>query len=49
MIAFQTYGLVVAGPMINYAKQQFKGGDLKVIHDFLLEIGKKIDIVSTKY
>jgi hypothetical protein len=47
LVAFQMFGTVAASTIIKYLKgQQFKGGDLKVIHDFLVDIGSRINIVA---
>ena len=36
IVSFQMYGLVVADSMIEYCKKIYKGGDIKVVHDFLV-------------
>ena len=46
IISFQMYGLIVCEGMIDYCKKLYKGGDIKVVHDFLIEIGNKIDIIT---
>ena len=46
IISFQMYGLIVSEGMIDYCKKLYKGGDIKVVHDFLIEIGNKIDIIT---
>ena len=46
LVSFQMFGSVVAGQLIEYAKIQHKGGDLKVLHDFLVDTGNKINIVG---
>ena len=40
------FGSVVAGQLIDYAKLQYKGGDLKVLHDFFVDTGNKINLVA---
>lgn len=42
------YGSIKAGEMIKHCAIQYKGGDLKILHDFFVDIGNKINIVGVK-
>ena len=43
------FGSAIPGQFVNYCKLKYKkGGDLRVVHDFLLDIGDKINIVAIK-
>jgi len=46
IISFQMYGIVVSEAMINYCKKLYKGGDIKVVHDFLIDIGNRINLIT---
>mgnify|MGYP000666357745 CR=1 FL=1 len=47
LVAFQMYGTVVAGKFVDYCKKnQFKGGDIQIIHDFLVSVGNTINLVA---
>ena len=49
LVAFFMFGSMVSGAIVNYCKLKFKkGGDLKVVHDFLLDLGDKINITVIK-
>ena len=49
LVSFLMFGSMVSGQFVNYCKLKYKkGGDLRVVHDFLLEIGEKINLVAVK-
>jgi hypothetical protein len=41
-------GMPIASGLLDYLKSQYKGSDLKVIHDFLISTGEKINLRSIK-
>jgi len=36
LVAFQMFGALAAGSFIQHCKGLYKGGDIKVVHDFLI-------------
>jgi hypothetical protein len=44
---FQLVGIRCTKDILVYCQQRYKGGDIKIIHDFLLEVATKIALTST--
>lgn len=47
IVAFQMFGVLSMDPILKYCKLQYKsGGDLRGVHDFLVDVGNKIDVAN---
>lgn len=47
LVCFQMFGSIVANKFISFCKLRYKGGDLKSVHDFLIQVGDIIDLERT--
>ncbi len=48
IISFLKFAECSTEELIIYCKKRYNGGDLKAVHNFLLEIGNKINITHAK-
>lgn len=48
LVSFFMMGMVASTEMLTYFKGQYFGSDLKVIHDFMVEVAGKINLPYIK-
>jgi hypothetical protein len=49
IVTFQMFGVLAMDSILKYCKLQYtSGGDLRGVHDFLVDVGSKIDVTNTE-
>ena len=48
LVSFFMMGMDASTEMLTYLKSQYKGSDLKVVHDFMVEVAAKINLPFIK-